>query len=196
MDVDSSKQQLVSSNNIGATTLGKDWATGSCIPDDGSDLNRHLECEMEDYIASSDGCNFKERRYSFMNGLRGTSVTFRVELRESNNNFSRKELVVPEDILSLTVHHLKLVMEKEYSIPASSLSLCFSDCLLEDPLLLSHYKLREGDCLTTTFEGVGDLKNIMDILESMKKTCSLLKSLEHHLQRGTVEESMMMKFNL
>ena len=184
----------------GGATSGEDWATGRCIPDDssyhlGSDQKHYLEDEMEDYIASSDGGTFKERRYSFMNGLSGSSIAFRLELDgRSDSHLSGTELVVPQGILSLTIRHLKLVMEKEYSIPASSLSLFLKGCPLEDPWQLSHYKLRDGDSLMVTFEGAGDLGLMMDILESMKNACRLMKSLENFLHEGTVEKSMLTRF--
>ena len=149
--------------------------------------------EESDVMALMSHENLKESRIAFLKELHGPPITFSLVLDcKDSKTVKEKKLTVKGDLLSQNVHKLKLCIENQYNIPAGCQTVTLDCCTLEDQQLLSYYYLREGDSLKVTYECTGDLTEIMEVIDDLKETYFLLKSLDNELRHGTLEESMLL----
>ena len=169
------------------TTYSPELREDNC-PDEGDD---------DEILATVESnTSLKESRVAFLKALHGPPMTFRLVLDcKGTKTVEEKELTVEGNVLTENIQKLKLCIEHHHSVPASIQTVTFDCCTLEDQHPLSYYHLREGDCLRVAFERTGDLAEIMEIIDSMKVTYVLLKSLEHDIRKGTLKESTLQQIH-
>ena len=155
-----------------------------------------IEDDSEIFQAVESNATLKKSRVSFLKGLHGPPITFKLSLHSTETKkVEEKELTVDKGILSQSVLKLKLCIEHHHRIPACTQTITFESTTLEDEHLLSYYHLRDEDVLNVHFERTGDLIEVMEVVDKMKRTYVLLKPLEQELKKGALKESSKQSIN-
>jgi len=155
-----------------------------------------LEDDSDISQAVESNTSLMKSRMSFLEGLHGPPITFKLSLHSTaTKEVKQKELTVDKGILFLSVQELKLSIEHHHSIPACIQTITFESTTVEDQCILNYYHLRDEDVLDVYFERTGNLTEIMEVIDKMKRTYILLKPLEQELKKGVLKDSSQQLIN-
>lgn len=87
----------------------------------------------------------------------------------------------PESVLEL-----KESIQAEYSIPASCQRVYFESLLIGDDERLGSYWIRDGDTLHVYYNSEGDVKDVLEIISSMREMVPFLESIQPELSKGAL----------
>lgn len=87
----------------------------------------------------------------------------------------------PESVLEL-----KESIQAEYSIPASCQRVYFESLLIGDDERLDSYRIRDGDTLHVYYNSEGDVKDVLEIISSMREMVPFLESIQPELSKGAL----------
>ena len=144
---------------------------------------------LEDFLLSDFNVSLSDKRMSFMDALAAPFLTFKLCLH-CTTMATKKEvkLTVSKAFLNCTVNKLKLVIEHQQDIPASCQTLTFGGSILEDQHLMSHHYLRNGDSLEVSFEGTGDVKEVLAGVDHLREIYHWLRASEKDLREGNLPD--------
>ena len=144
---------------------------------------------LEDFLLSDFNVSLSDKRMSFMDALAAPLLTFKLCLHcTAMATKEEVKLTVSEAFLNYTVDKLKLVIEHQQDIPASCQTLTFGGSILEGQHLISHYYLRNGDSLVVSFEGTGNVKEVLSGVNRLREVYHWLRASEKDLREGSLSD--------